>query len=727
MSSKAGSVVKCGKDIPTKSTKKVQSLWVSLVFLIVLSIVIPVEASWWKKAVGIVGGVVAAPVKAVGWVVGQGVKSAVDPALDGAFARMRDTTDYAAKEFNSVAQQNIAQLNKDETDRITQLDDVAATRINQIDTLMGKRLDQVNDILNDKIQQVNTLADHVLDRQAAILDNNLSRESAILDKNVAALDQLSDKTLDRLNDIQNDAFDRVDSALQDQVPFAASQTAWEIVVAGVVLAFLIVLVGAFGMQLLKGVPQQVRNTRGSARDLDSIFKCTIQSLWANLGQAVKSMVVVAPAMLVIACVVLLAYWLYFNTANNRRIAKLENAAISFERIGEYRTAMSFRRRAFSLGPNANRQYWISRNEILAGFAQGYERVSPIELWREINQLRTTQATLASADGDLESLRIYLTGRYFGAFTVVGAGVPATQPSQQLIVGPNGAPLAWSQLISNFKASFLGGSPQDLPALGYLVLMTDLRMQLDDSGTPVPTRIQTAAAITDQLVNLYPKYAVGFLLRAELKSTTIDADEYRATAQSSPSFDGVKLRNDVEQDLEKVTSLDPLLMRYAYLCCTEMPRDAVDSITKLISVESTKRSADDTTAAQKSVKQYAEGLRASAQEVFQWQELADIEVEQATARAIRRDVGERKLLDLATEARAMLTGNDPATVQFDKCLEVGQAAIQIDRPDIAQIWIDSATQVESLRPNAITADEKQRISALQIDVTNTPLTPLLVTS
>ena len=198
------------------------------------------DAGLFSKIVSGVKSVVSAPVKAVGWLVGQGVNSAVDPALDNSFGRLRETSDHALDRMDTISGARVAELSQLASSSIKQLDEVSKKRLEQLDSIMATRLDQVDAIMDSKLDRVESLADHVLDREAEILDKTLNDAESLVNR-----------SLDKLQEIETDAFDRVDAALQDQVPFAAGKVARTVEWTAAVIVFIVVLVGFGGVTLIR--------------------------------------------------------------------------------------------------------------------------------------------------------------------------------------------------------------------------------------------------------------------------------------------------------------------------------------------------------------------------------------------------------------------------------------------------------------------------------------------
>ena len=101
-----------------------------------------------------VKGVVSAPVDLVGSVLGSGASAAADPVLDNAFARVRQSTDYAADKFQGVFDNEINKVDRVTGKRIDPIDAIAGKRIDQLDQIAGTRLDEVDKILDDKIGKI---------------------------------------------------------------------------------------------------------------------------------------------------------------------------------------------------------------------------------------------------------------------------------------------------------------------------------------------------------------------------------------------------------------------------------------------------------------------------------------------------------------------------------------------------------------------------------------------
>jgi len=649
------------------------------------------HAGFWGKVWGGAKSVASAPFKAGGWLIGQGVKSAVDPAIDGTFRRLRETTDYAAEKVDAVVGKHISKL-----------DEMAKSRIDQIDKVMEKRLDQVDSMLDDKIQKISDLANHVLDRQAEILDTSLSRVEVMMRDNLSDLDRLSADTLNRLEEVQSNAFDRVDAALQDQVPLAAGLVARQFVLATTILVFIVVLVGYGGIQLFKGVP-----SLASSGGLS--FRTVLDKLKENLRSTGKAVVHVGVPMAMVAFLIHGIYWSYYTTANSARVSRLQSAAVVFEAAGDFRSALAFRKRAFALDGSTDHKYWVNRNELLASFVQAHGRTNPTEIARRLGHLLSQNSKNVALDGEIQAMRVYLVSRY------------NSQTGFANLIGSSTNNL--TQDIIAYKAAHFKKAAIDRPSLGYLVLMSDIAITLDDPALMFLPRLKAANALAAELAAAYPTYAAGLIVRAQLASFLVDQASMGPSVQTPDSV----LLASIETDLKAATAIDPILVRYVELLSRDLPDHALSEVHGYANQEVANRTEEAKNKVQAKLLEFTSELNDAAKQVFGWQPLAEMEVERALTRSLRRSLGEAAMnskIDAARNVVSGLNANVLPNVKITLCLNVADAADKISRPDIASLWLDKAKELMDLNPDAKDETLWKRFDTLLKQVYNQKLTSLL---
>lgn len=326
--------------------------------------------SFLKKVGSGLKAVATAPFKLAGSIVGPGVKAAVDPALDGAFDRARQTADYAAGRFGSEFETKGKEL-------IKELDKVAETRLTQVDTILKNRLDQVDTILDKRLHQYEDISKGLLERQAQILDHTLTKTDVVLQRNISEIGKISERSLTKIQQIESDALDRLEATIQDQVPFAATQVVRDLQFLAVVIIPLVVVLCVAAASLLRGVKQaaQAAAPAGLKTQATNIWK----QLHANFGTMWRRVVTVGVPVAIVAIVVHLGFVAYYWQADSTRLRRITTAAQMFEKVGDFSEAMKFRRRAFALKSNGRNLYHLQRDKFLALFAQSALRPNLDEL------------------------------------------------------------------------------------------------------------------------------------------------------------------------------------------------------------------------------------------------------------------------------------------------------------------------------------------------------------
>lgn len=617
--------------------------------------------------------VVAAPFKAGGWLVGQGVQSALDPAMDGASRRMRETIDYAALRLEAT-------LDKE----LVAVDQIAQRNIQRLDSVLEHRLGDVDAIMDARIRQAGSVAAGLLDRQAAILDNAQTRAEFMLDKNMMQLDRISSESLDRLDHLQADAFAIVSSALQDQVPFAASRVAYQIVVATTIIVFIVVLVGFTGVRLLK-------KSTGSARQANT---------WANIKSAGADAARIGPAMMFLALVILGSYGWYRDDSNSRRVDDLERAAKIFEENSDYRSATRFRKRVFALCPSRDKLFTLERDRFLGSVSQTH---GP-----DYRALRVALTDMQDGfpddyrkDGDLRAAAIYLGKRALSFSGRVESVAAETVDGER--------PLP--DQISDYREDFLSGDAA-APSLGYLVLVTEIRMLLSTDAGPAESA-RDAVERASELVERYPQYAFGYIIRGQLRAIQLERQGFSPSGVEPDPRMKVLIWNDI-QDAEL---REPLLAKRLELFTTDVPEPAIVAFLNYQSQYLEEGAHDLESERGRKFKQEANAfaltLRHVADDIYGWGALAELETERAFARAIKRGVGESRLKEAVAAARG-----DSSRDKSDLCLRVAELAIQLARPDIALDWIHEAddSKQSSQSPDRL----KKKISIMESRAKQIPL-------
>ncbi len=635
------------------------------------------DAGLFGKIVSGVKSIVSAPVKAVGWLVGQGVNSAVDPAMDNAFGRLRETSDHALDRMDSISGARVAELSQLAKDSINQLDEVSKNRLNQLDQIMATRLDQVDTILDSKLDRVESLADHVLDREAEILDKALTETETLVDR-----------SLDRLQEIETDAFDRVDAALQDQVPFAAGEVAQTIEWTAAVIVFLVVLVGFGGVSLIR---------RATSDESEGTI---LQRLKANLRFVPRTLLTVGVPMLFLFAVIQLGYMGYCAKVDRDRFTRLDSAAELLEQVGDYRAAHKFRRRSFALGGSEDRHYFVVRDEWLADFWQRRVGQDLTELTGRLSQLLTDKTYAPHADEDAEILAasIYLQSTTPNVSDTISDEILAQ--------------------IEAYKSTHLANTA-DSPTLGKLVYMAEARLLLNQLEKPVVERLESSLKATDAMLahESYQKYATGLLLRARLQTYLLELkiDTFTSDALDEGAVIAMEESKAIAEDVNAALVIDPNLVRFIRfrsLSLDDVDASTASKLVQLQAVAAAERPKQD--ALLKDINGALEKLEIELKEtirpLLRDEKLVQAKVERQLARAIRAGVGESVLAEQITRARESRGKGAAASELFPLYQNVINSAIGIGKLHTAEIYLNEIqTAFIEKSPNALSDEQKKFVT------------------
>jgi hypothetical protein len=663
---------------------------VALVLLLVATTALPAHAGLLGDLWDGVKSVASAPFKAAGWLVGQGVDAAVDPALDNAFGRLKDTTDHAINRLDSVSQA-----------RVSQLDDVAKKRSEQLDEVAKKRIEQVDEVLKNRLDQTDRILDKQLNHLEAIGTQLLDREAKILDENVTRVEDILDRSLDRLQEMETDAFDRIDAALQDQVPYAASQVARTVEWTAAVIVFLVVLVGFGGVSLLRRI------------QADASTKPIWAKLKENLVYVPRSLLLVGVPMLFLFAVIQVGYYAYCNRADAARIARLEDAADILERAGDFKAAISFRKRAFALDGEPKRNYMVIRDQWLAGFWQRHIGQDTVELIQRLIYLRTEPTLLSFSESDLEiqAAALYLRVNY-GAKAV---GDDETKRNETTLASD----------IQAYKKQFV--SQKTKPVLGKLVFMAEARRTLNDGSLPIAKRLESVSQIVDSLLSKehYPRYASGLVLRSQVSVHLLELGR----DQLKPSVDGPEIearRKEIEKAVLNAYAADPNLARYVRFRASSLPTNENSTLRKNLqlwhSTEVDKRK--DLKDAQerllsetisKQLDEFASDLQKTIDPLLGVDVLSRAKVERQILHAMRASLGEEQLAKDVQTARDIMKGPTKPDERYKACVAVAETASGLGKLQLAEAWYEVSAGLVTANEGAFANNEASSIATKLDDV------------
>jgi hypothetical protein len=580
--------------------------------------------------------------------IGEAVGLKLSGVLETATAPVLDN---AATRFTEVARSAASQIDETLKTENAGIDQLAQTNIGRIDTLLQTRLDDTGKLIDERLLRVEKDADRVLDREASLIDNALTRENTIVTQSLDRLQTISSTSLDRIESIEGDAFNRINSALEDQVPVAASQVAHEFVIGALVVACVLALFGLAAINLWRNL----KNSRSEQRSTFGALKAGFVSFWHTLPQ--QATAVLIPTILV-AGIVLAGYETYLKSTQAMRITRLEKAASLLEAGGEYKLAADLRRRAAAIDSDGGeaKQFAYQADLWLTDFTQTHSTPLP-ELLAKLDALGQT-------NGDLQAASIYLNGN--------------------------------SGAVANYVQTFLEGKrPEQVPFLGKLALMAQIKATLDNSGSPV-ARVEAALKQTQQLQALYPKYANGYLASAMLMAMQADC-------AAGDARHGAALRETVTANLTRAESLDPALVRIVRLNAISLPADLLKDLDK--DPKAAGLNARLTEFATNEIAPLARTILVS-------NALTRVASERTMLRAARRSLGELK----AEHAVAALPAS--AEKRAPAMLSIAQQFFDIDSFLLAQHWVTLAAQAQ--HDTALS----QRIDLLNNSIEQAKLSPAL---
>jgi hypothetical protein len=577
--------------------------------------------------------------------VANGIGRAVGVKLSGVLeTATAPALDDAASKFTGVLKGTADRLDQSLQAENETIDTIARRNVDHIDTLVQTRLDQVDKLIGDRLQRVETDANGLLNREASIIDNALKQENTIATNALDRVATISDQSLNRLQGLESDAFDRIDSAFQDEVPVAASQVAHEFVIGALVVACVVALFGFAGISLWKNF-QAARNDDAL---MGKVLESGFASFWRTLPQ--QAALVIIPTVL-IALAILGGYEGYLRSTQAMRVSRLENAAGLLETTGEYTLASQLRRRVLAVdGANdSNRKAFSYQADLwLSDFIQK-RSVDTSDLIKRIALLENN--SLSAAHADLRAAALYLNASMSGSVD--------------------------SAAIKTYRETFLDGkTPSQAPFLGKLVLMTEIKSQLDREA-PAGERVESALKIVQDLRTFYPNYANGHVLAAALLGMQADA---LASGQDRDANKEPALRKQVTDELERASLLDPALMRIVRLNNAELPADLSKDLDQ--NPRSPGLAARLGTFAGTDIDPVARAVLVS-------DVLTHLAVDRTVLHASRLAVGERRV------ARAILSlpasGSNPQQ-RASAMLSIAQQFLDIDGFLPAENWAQSARKV-----------------------------------
>jgi len=228
----------------------------------------------------------------------------------------------------------------------------------------------------------------------------------------------------------------------------------------------------------------------------------------------------------------------------------------------------------------------------------------------------------------------------------------------------------------YHDAFLKGKTvSQVPFLGKLVLMTQIKSQLDTSG-PAGDRIDKALTIDRELRELYPNYANGHVIAAALMSMQADA---LGSGANPNSTNATPLQNNAADELNRASALDPEMMRIVRLNNLELPVDLLKELD-----ENPRNPA----LAKRLASYAATNIDPLARAILVSDVLTHQAVDMTLLQATRRGLGERRI---AKAIAAIPTGNANPEARANAMLSIAQQFLDIDCYLPAENWLKSATK------------------------------------
>jgi hypothetical protein len=614
-------------------------------------------------AVNFVGDVASLPFKAVGGLAG----SAIDPALSGTFRRIHEVTDHAADRMDQVAKDNIERLDGVATDRLNQVDKILTNRINQVDRVAAKNIEAIDGVLKARIDQVDGVLDNKLDKIEAIASEVIDREARIVDESLTRLDQMLDKDITRLAMIEGDAFDRIEAALQDQVPSTVSHVTFSVEIMAAVVVFLTVVSVCCGIELYLELRKvDFFSTRTVSGRLGNLKNKFTDGLTTVLPRTVATVMV---PLFVLLMVIQAGYYLYIRHGESARVARLDSAADLLAAAGDFRSAVTFRRRAYSLSTgDPDRRFYLDRDTWLADLSQSRSGLKAASL--------SPRYVGMKGRDDPEVKGAYL---YFG--------LREANPGSKRFSDLRKEADEYCRKYLESDATYLGLTGiKALPVMGQLVQMGRIRASLDDPDTDIATRLKTARCLADQLTKKYPEYAPGFALQAQLR-----AYEF-AALENAPAADRQKVkesredsRKKIEANIAMVSMTDPDLYVYLKFRLAPLPSGLRENVTAAAAMEGERKTLGE--AAGPQFEEFVTSLRDLIRPILSHDLLAKAEAERNALRVVAREAAELKV-------KALAANKD---LNVDHCLRVSAAAASADQMEVAEVWLTKAMELAT-EPN-----------------------------
>ncbi len=676
---------------------------------------------------------------------GEGIKPTMDAAIDRASMRLEQNIRFASSEADNLLKNHEEEFNKIATDRLNQLKGIVDASLKDVDKIADKSLKSLDKIANNTLDRSGAIIDKSLDRTESILHGGLDRTEEIVDNALSRADEMSeqrlaqfDKTLSgniaKVRDLQEDTFARMSGTVQDEIPFATSIVFRQMEVLGLVLLVGLVLIGAVGWTFVKGIQAELatKKKQGAREPTDismwknvrRYFTEDLVIAWrgckANLGMLPRLLLRVGTPIILVAIALHLFYVAYLVNAQNVRVNSLVGFAESFERTGDFRFATTYRRRVFTLDNTLDSRYFVLRNDWIGSYLTNYKEVPADKLMSELQFMTDTPGYAAHAAKDIEltCLRLYVASMHelpTGALLYL---LPEADDSGFTVEVDKPAPAeatddsdAFRKDIDAYRVAVIDailGEVQEsfrrsdetgnkVPFCGRYVYIARLSDSLGDVSTSLKDRLIEADRIAHEMVCVYPAYAPGLLLSAQITAvkhdswmkgpdTLTNGEEYLRGAADEDTAVKDAIAAELRESQAKfaaVTQYEPMLAKRYLQMLAEAPEDLVKKIVE-IADDNALDDPDRLVSLKEEMKNWADQVKERCMEYTPSEFFARLEAERRLITSIARGVRQDRLSLLIKKARESLQQGN-AKSKYENCVQVFEESIALDRMDIAELW------------------------------------------
>lgn len=445
-----------------------------------------------------------------GGIFGPAVAGAFDPTIDRLAERLKDVSTHLANALSNVLAEHEKTWNA-----------MAKERLEQLSEIFSKNLDKANSLLADRIKQLEDASQKFLVSGQAILTN--------------AIDQANEAARQRIDQ----AGDRLDFA------------------NGVLSAnahYQLVYVGSrFGRSQVAGFA------------MAAVFLVAVLAVFAVIrGTSPQRTMAAVGVGLVLIGGSYFGYEYYASQYERRIILPALERADQLERIGDYRSAVTFRIAALGVLQSSDAQYAYERTVWLRDYLQPAGVRDVNTLTPRLEKLQTDYDQ-AATDQLLQAAAVH-----FAAFAQRAPKWAEIRSNAERVL----LALGVAQLRSSAFDARAATKYPDVAKYAWVALTKSVTTQ---SEKPVIERLADATQLTNALIAAFPKYGTGRAIRAELVSATAaywDAREHELLAGLfNPKFVRTEnLKHIATTDLVTLMNVDPGLYEIVTVADVEVPED-----------------------------------------------------------------------------------------------------------------------------------------------------------